>query len=63
VSIGDQTADSRRVICARCGAAFECALSGDCWCAHEPVRRPMPVDSSEDCLCRDCLRATALPSP
>jgi len=29
---------ARKLICARCGAAFDCGLGGDCWCAAEPVR-------------------------
>jgi hypothetical protein len=52
--------ESRRVVCARCGAAFDCQPGGDCWCAAESVRLPMPIDGSKaDCLCRDCLRAAA----
>jgi hypothetical protein len=53
----------RRVICARCGTAFDCALSGDCWCAAEPYRLPLTsAGVIEDCLCPACLRqaATAL---
>jgi hypothetical protein len=30
-------------------------MSGECWCAEEPVRLPMPAEDA-DCLCRDCLR-------
>jgi len=56
-AIGDPV-KSRRIVCARCGAAFDCQPGGDCWCAAEPVRLPMPdAGSKEDCLCRDCLRA------
>ena len=44
--------------CARCGAAFACSPGGDCWCAAEPVRLPMPSPlSDEGCLCAACLRA------
>ena len=44
--------------CARCGAAFACSPGGDCWCAAEPVRLPMPSPLSEEgCLCAVCLRA------
>jgi hypothetical protein len=50
----------RDIVCARCGAAFQCGLGGDCWCAAEPVRLPMPAaGSSEDCLCPACLRTAA----
>ncbi|MDP2295794.1 MAG: cysteine-rich CWC family protein [Pseudolabrys sp.] len=53
----------RRLVCARCGAAFDCSLAGDCWCAAEPVRLPMPgtmtSDPAEDCLCPACLRRAA----
>jgi hypothetical protein len=48
----------RRIVCARCGSAFACRPGGECWCAAEPVRLPMP-DTGEDCLCPDCLRAAA----
>jgi Cysteine-rich CWC len=51
---------SRELLCARCGTAFQCGLGGDCWCAAEPVRAPMPAPGSgEDCLCPACLRAAA----
>jgi hypothetical protein len=50
----------RQVTCARCGASFECGLSGDCWCAAEPYRLPVTKAWIEDCLCPACLRqATA----
>jgi hypothetical protein len=53
-------ATSRRIACARCGTPFACGLSGDCWCAAEPYRMPMPLgESAEDCLCPDCLRKAA----
>jgi hypothetical protein len=49
---------SPRALCARCGAAFACSPGGDCWCAAEPVRLPMPPPlSDEGCLCAACLRA------
>jgi len=52
-------ASPRRVICTRCGAAFDCGLGDECWCAAEPVRLRMPEQgSAEDCLCPSCLRAT-----
>jgi 1-acyl-sn-glycerol-3-phosphate acyltransferase len=48
----------RALACARCGAAFTCDLSGQCWCATETARLPMPAEG-EDCLCPACLRAAA----
>jgi hypothetical protein len=50
---------SRRLACSGCGTAFDCSLTGSCWCAEEPVRLPMSMAASEDCLCRDCLRKLA----
>jgi hypothetical protein len=49
----------RRLTCARCGAAFDCGLGGDCWCAAEPYRLPMSNAAAEDCLCPACLRQAA----
>jgi Cysteine-rich CWC len=58
----------RPLTCARCGVPFDCGLGGDCWCAAEPFRLPMPKPapkltpepgSVEDCLCPICLRAAA----
>ena len=49
---------SRRLTCSDCGAEFGCDLSGNCWCAEETAKLPMPITGS-DCLCRDCLRAKA----
>ncbi|MGN6572330.1 MAG: cysteine-rich CWC family protein [Pseudolabrys sp.] len=49
----------RRLACVRCGAAFDCGLSAECWCAAMPTRLPMPGDKTEDCLCPDCLRKAA----
>jgi hypothetical protein len=49
---------SRRLVCAGCGAAFNCSLPGPCWCSDEAFRLPMPVDGS-DCLCPSCLRKLA----
>jgi hypothetical protein len=49
----------RTVTCARCGAAFECCLSGGCWCDAEPYRLPMPTEAAQDCLCPACLRKAA----
>jgi hypothetical protein len=51
---------SRRLACARCGAAFDCGLDGECWCAAEPYRLPLTAAGArEDCLCPDCLRRAA----
>ena len=45
------------VSCARCGTVFDCMPGGNCWCAAEPVRLPMPASGSlAGCLCRSCLR-------
>lgn len=50
----------RSLACARCGAVFECRPAGDCWCADEAFRLPLPVaGADEDCLCPACLRAKA----
>jgi len=50
----------RRLICAGCGATFDCKLGGDCWCAAEPFRLPLPARAAtEDCLCPACLRTRA----
>jgi hypothetical protein len=53
--------ESRRLACARCGAAFECgSTAGKCWCAEEDFQLPMPSEgSAEDCLCQACLRKAA----
>jgi len=65
MSLTAPRAEPRRLACARCGAAFECgSAQGSCWCFEENVRLPMPAaDSTEDCLCPACLRATASSSP
>jgi hypothetical protein len=49
----------RKLRCGRCGAAFDCGLGDDCWCAAEPFLLPMPSGDAEDCLCPACLRASA----
>jgi len=49
----------RRIVCARCGAPFDCGLSADCWCVAEPYRLPMTKALIEDCLCPQCLRQAA----
>lgn len=49
---------SRRLTCQVCGTEFGCDLSGNCWCAEEPAKLPMPA-AGGDCLCRDCLRKAA----
>ncbi|RIK97258.1 MAG: hypothetical protein DCC74_08090 [Proteobacteria bacterium] len=48
----------RELTCPRCGARFTCDLSGQCWCAGETARLPLPKPG-EDCLCPACLRAAA----
>ncbi|HJZ22124.1 MAG TPA: hypothetical protein VJ226_14265 [Bradyrhizobium sp.] len=48
----------RQLQCSSCGTAFSCSLSGDCWCADETAKLPMPTEGG-DCLCRDCLRKAA----
>jgi hypothetical protein len=53
-----ERAKARRLACGRCGQMFDCTLGGDCWCAAEPVRLPLP-DAGGDCLCPACLRALA----
>jgi Cysteine-rich CWC len=50
-----ETPAPRRLACSACGTEFSCGLSGDCWCADESFRLPLPADAS-DCLCPDCLR-------
>jgi hypothetical protein len=55
---------SHRIICARCGTAFNCGGdSGDCWCMDEAYRLPMPTAAREDCVCPACLRQAALSRP
>ncbi|WP_084799660.1 cysteine-rich CWC family protein [Bradyrhizobium sp. Ai1a-2] len=49
----------RQLSCRRCGTAFTCSLSGECWCVAESYRLPMPAHDGGDCLCPDCLRALA----
>jgi hypothetical protein len=49
----------RRLVCARCGAPFDCDPAGDCWCKAETFRLPMPETGAEDCLCPACLRQAA----
>jgi hypothetical protein len=54
----------RRIICARCGQAFDCGLGGECWCAAESFRLPMPEpQSGADCVCPRCLLAAAQERP
>lgn len=46
--------------CARCGAAFGCAMAdgGDhpCWCTSLPPVVPLPGEDAR-CWCPACLRA------
>jgi hypothetical protein len=58
------TITPRKMICARCGQAFDCGLGGECWCAAEPFRLPMPEPGSDaDCVCPRCLLAAAQERP
>jgi len=59
MTLSSERPASRRLTCARCGAAFECGLGGECWCAAEPYRVPMPASEAADCLCPACLRKAA----
>ncbi len=55
-------AQTRRLACERCGAAFGCGdggRDGGCWCADEAFRLPMPGPGGGDCLCPACLRRVA----
>jgi len=55
-----QTAETRTLTCARCGASFGCgAKTGACWCMDEDFRVPMPTDAGANCLCAACLRQMA----
>ena len=58
-SPGQPAATPRRLACARCGTSFDCGLGGDCWCAAETFKLPMPASDAEDCLCPACLRKAA----
>jgi hypothetical protein len=49
---------SRRLACSGRGTEFSCDLSGNCWCAEENAKLPMPTEGG-DCLCRECLRKMA----
>ncbi len=53
------TPQSRRLVCACCGTAFDCIPDGDCWCKAESFRLPLPDAAAEDCLCPACLRQAA----
>lgn len=39
--------------CTQCGKEFSCGNPGLCWCSDFP--HIMPLDSNDDCLCKDCL--------
>ena len=49
---------ARQLVCSGCGTPFTCNLAGECWCAEETIRLPMPAEGA-DCLCRECLRKLA----
>ncbi len=53
----EASASPRTLACEQCGTAFQCDLTGHCWCMDVPVRLPLPGESGGDCLCPDCLRA------
>jgi hypothetical protein len=53
------TSDPRPLTCAQCGSTFACGLGGDCWCADEAFRLPVPAAGAADCLCPACLRTAA----
>lgn len=38
--------------CAKCDKEFHCGNPGVCWCSEFPY---IPFDSTEDCLCKECL--------
>jgi hypothetical protein len=60
VLMASSTAPSPQVTCPRCGTRFGCQPGGNCWCAAEPVRLPVPDDAAQaDCLCPACLHALA----
>jgi len=48
---GDPAAP-RRLICARCGRAFDCGLGRDCWCAAPSFRLPPPPPAADACVPR-----------
>jgi hypothetical protein len=55
----DRTPPSR-LICTGCGARFDCNPGGDCWCADEALRLPLPAaGTAAQCICPTCLRAAA----
>jgi hypothetical protein len=58
-SLGQPAATPRRLVCARCGTSFDCGLAGDCWCAAEPFKLPLPAAQADNCLCPACLRKAA----
>ena len=59
-----EAAAPRALVCARCGATFECRPEGDCWCSRQSFRLPLPGPDSplaafDDCLCPACLETLA----
>jgi hypothetical protein len=51
----------RNLTCAACGTAFVCTRDLQCWCAAEPYRlRITDIAAQRDCLCRACLRLSAI---
>jgi hypothetical protein len=63
-SLPDSMQVIRTVTCPACGARFTCRPGGDCWCAAEPFRLPLPAPAENAaCLCPACLRAAAATQP
>lgn len=47
--------------CARCGAAFGCAMADPndgqpCWCTRMPAAVPVPAAPGAGCWCPACLK-------
>ena len=48
--------------CPRCGKAFECVHSADCWCAKIHLSDEAKTELKlqfNDCLCESCLKEIA----
>ena len=39
--------------CSQCNKVFDCGNPDRCWCSQFPAL--MPLQTDQDCLCRDCL--------
>lgn len=45
-------------ICEKCGTAFNCKHSADCWCVKYSIDKQLGMHLREkykDCLCKNCL--------